>query len=317
MRRIRVLLIGVVLQGITVYGVLAGEKQKSKIDFTKAAVVLPLEYSVAEAASSPLAETMQKNIIACLKEAALFSAVLTPEEAKDKDKATLIEITGKWEDFRTTAGILGFGPECNVLDITIRDSATGNMLWKKRFKVIVPSAFQRSALPETAAKELVQELKYEKKPPQFPHFEISPFAGEMTTPGKPNSLHDGVEWIFGISRRFSLNIDTGFFPYREIEDDPSSEPIRISFSPSYHFARRFGRILDPFLVGGITLRIGEDHLEDFKSVDSLINLGGGINFWFSRYVGLKLEFRDHVWFSHGIASHYVDKRVAVCFRSPV
>jgi hypothetical protein len=35
MRRIRVLLIGVMLQAITGDGVLAGEKQKSKIDFSK------------------------------------------------------------------------------------------------------------------------------------------------------------------------------------------------------------------------------------------------------------------------------------------
>ena len=73
----------------------AEEKPNTKIDLSKATVVMPFESSVTKASASMLCDAMQESMIAHLKEAALFSVVLTPEEAKDKDKATLIEISGK------------------------------------------------------------------------------------------------------------------------------------------------------------------------------------------------------------------------------
>jgi len=58
------------------------------------------------------------------------------------------------------------------------------------------------------------------------------------------------------------------------------------FSPnvSYHFLR--SRRVVPFITGGYTLA--------FRSgTANLANYGGGLTYWFSRRVGLRVEGRDH------------------------
>jgi hypothetical protein len=141
-------------------------KHNSMIDFSKAAVVMPFESSVTKASATLLPETTQKYVIAYLKQEALFSTVLTPEETKDKDKATLIEITGKLEDFAPgnhalpSLAVLGLTQAYTDFDIAIKDSATGNVLWKHRIKAVVYLATPPSELPEKVAKEFVKQLKY-------------------------------------------------------------------------------------------------------------------------------------------------------------
>ena len=81
------------------------------------------------------------------------------------------------------------------------------------------------------------------------------------------------------------------------------------FSPNgyFHFRRTRGQKIDPFVTGGYTLFFREGH-------GNLFNFGGGVNYWFSRRVGLRLELRDHVSTSYGSTEHYWGGRIGVAFR---
>jgi hypothetical protein len=70
---------------------------KKKIDLSKAAVVLPFESTVN--GESGLPDATRTAVFQFLRDEGLFSAVLTPEEAKDRDKATMVEISAKLTDF--------------------------------------------------------------------------------------------------------------------------------------------------------------------------------------------------------------------------
>ncbi|HWC00040.1 MAG TPA: hypothetical protein VG672_25205 [Bryobacteraceae bacterium] len=80
------------------------------------------------------------------------------------------------------------------------------------------------------------------------------------------------------------------------------------FSPNgyYHFLRGKDLKLDPFVTGGYTLL--------FRSGSAnLFNFGGGVNYWFHRRLGARLEFRDHVYTGDGTL-HYWGIRVGLAFR---
>jgi hypothetical protein len=196
----------------------AGETKK-KIDFTKAAVVMPFESSLA-AVSSVIPGTTRIDVIDFLKTAALFSEVLTPEEAKDRDKATLIEITGTLIDYssgRTTQGLFGSGysPASAVFDITIRDSATGTLLWERRIHAasIFPSSFPSSksrilAPPANVADYLVKEMQVEKRQDYCPISHIYGYVGSMFSPSKKAHPQLGGGMEVRIRGRLSLNGET-------------------------------------------------------------------------------------------------------------
>ena len=72
----------------------------------------------------------------------------------------------------------------------------------------------------------------------------------------------------------------------------------------YHFIHRKDSKLDPFVTGGYTLF--------FRSgTANLANFGGGVNYWFSRHVGLRAEFRDHLYTG---SEHYWGFRFGATFR---
>jgi hypothetical protein len=80
----------------------------------------------------------------------------------------------------------------------------------------------------------------------------------------------------------------------------------------YHFRRgRGSRGFDPFVTGGYTAFFNESTRED------LGNFGGGTNYWFKRFLGIRLEFRDHVYnqraFSGNFTSHWWAVRFGVIF----
>jgi hypothetical protein len=91
----------------------------------------------------------------------------------------------------------------------------------------------------------------------------------------------------------------------------------LSLNGSYHFRRQ--RLVDPFVTAGYSLffdRTGdsfffgtETHLENL----SLFNFGGGTNLWFSRHVGAKIEFRDHVHSGSGSTVHYAEFMLGIAF----
>ena len=72
---------------------------------------------------------------------------------------------------------------------------------------------------------------------------------------------------------------------------------------SYYFARRQRRLV-PFVTGGYSLA--------FRSgTASGGNFGGGVEYWLRDHVGLRFEFRDHVFSSD--SPHFYGFRFGVAF----
>jgi Outer membrane protein beta-barrel domain len=72
-----------------------------------------------------------------------------------------------------------------------------------------------------------------------------------------------------------------------------------STNGSYHFGRRgSSRGVSPFVTGGYSLRFGDD-----EETVSGINLGGGVQYWATERLGMRLEFRDHHFF-RGVLNFY-------------
>ncbi len=76
-----------------------------------------------------------------------------------------------------------------------------------------------------------------------------------------------------------------------------------------HFTSNRHARLDPFVTGGYTLMFHSGYHAN------LFNFGGGVNYWFGRNLGLRLEFRDHVQPGNGSAAHLLAFRVGLTFRS--
>lgn len=76
-----------------------------------------------------------------------------------------------------------------------------------------------------------------------------------------------------------------------------------SAGPSYHFNR--ASKLVPFVTGGYSaaFRSGASHGG---------HVGGGVHYWMKEHVGLRLEFRDHVFSSD--SPHLFQFRVGLSFR---
>lgn len=79
----------------------------------------------------------------------------------------------------------------------------------------------------------------------------------------------------------------------------------VSVNGSYHFNR--DRKLSSFVSGGYSLGFRSD-------TANLFNLGGGVNYWFGDKVGLRLEFRDHIYSERESNEHYLSARIGLSFR---
>ncbi len=61
------------------------------------------------------------------------------------------------------------------------------------------------------------------------------------------------------------------------------------------------------MTGGYTLGFREGH-------ENMWNAGGGIDYWFKPKLGLRIEFRDHVWSGGGETTQFWGVRVGVTIR---
>jgi hypothetical protein len=77
-----------------------------------------------------------------------------------------------------------------------------------------------------------------------------------------------------------------------------------SANGSYHFSRR--NKISPFLTGGYSSVSGHGQR-------NLVNFGGGANYWIRERIGLRIEFRDHVY-ADGSGRHLLGIRVGLLFR---
>ena len=81
-----------------------------------------------------------------------------------------------------------------------------------------------------------------------------------------------------------------------------------SANGSYHFgARTPRRKVVPFVTGGYSLAFRNGHA-------NLANFGGGITYWFHDRVGLRAEFRDHLYPCSGCTAHFWGFRLGLALR---
>jgi hypothetical protein len=130
---------------------------------------------VTDADAASLPDATRAAVIQVLKTNRMFSALLGPEEAAGKQ--SMVDISAELVDFspgnmaeRLAIG-LGTGRAHAGFLFTVKDSATGKVLWKKTIKETASfwsnsasSSAQRSELPEKVAKAFVEELQKAKIP---------------------------------------------------------------------------------------------------------------------------------------------------------
>lgn len=122
------------------------------------------------------------------------------------------------------------------------------------------------------------------------------------SPGTGMSFGGGGEAF--VYKGLSLGGDIAYaFP----TEYPSEGIGMLSLNPAYHFLDESrSRRLVPFVTGGYTL--------GFRSgVGSFFNYGGGITYWFSRKVGMRVELRDQRYIPYPRDS-FVTLRVGFSFR---
>lgn len=68
--------------------------------------------------------------------------------------------------------------------------------------------------------------------------------------------------------------------------------------------------MDPFVTAGV----GAGTLNIFGGSGTLVNYGGGVNYWFRQRLGLRLELRDMVTLNKGYKSrHFWGFRAGLAF----
>lgn len=118
------------------------------------------------------------------------------------------------------------------------------------------------------------------------------------------TLHAGVGGEGILGKGIGLGAELGALGVRE----NFSDSVIGVFSPNgyYHFVHRKETTLDPFVTGGYTLVFRNGHA-------NLFNFGGGVNYWFTSRLGLRMEFRDHVWSEDNANLHYWGFRFGLLF----
>ena len=103
-----------------------------------------------------------------------------------------------------------------------------------------------------------------------------------------------------VSKGFGLGAEVGYLaPFRAGGDGVGL----FSADTSYHFNRTSKLV--PFVTGGYSaaFRSGASHGG---------NVGGGVHYWMKAYVGLRFEFRDHLFSSDSL--YLFQFRVGLSFR---
>ena len=138
------------------------------------------------------------------------------------------------------------------------------------------------------------------------------FVGGVTIPGETgytywhgNFVHVGGGAAAGIGKRFTLGGEIGALISTGERFGRNSGVF--SVGPGFHFTPRSERKLDPFVTGGVSLAVA-------GGAAGMIYYGGGVNYWLQSRIGLRLEFRDHVWARGGTSIHFVGGRIGVSIR---
>jgi hypothetical protein len=121
-----------------------------------------------------------------------------------------------------------------------------------------------------------------------------------------NYIHAGAGGEKGIGNRFTLGGEAGALI--SLAETYRRHAAILSFGPALHFFPREPRKLDPFVTGGVSLLATQ-------GFGGMVFWGGGANYWFHNRIGLRLEFRDHVWTPEsGETIHFIGGRIGFSFR---
>jgi hypothetical protein len=119
--------------------------------------------------------------------------------------------------------------------------------------------------------------------------------------GYSSFYHLGVGGDWVLPAGVGLGGDAGYLGGREF----ASGLGVFSGSVSYHVPVR-GSKFDPFGLVGATA------ISNFSSASAMLHWGGGVNYWFLKRLGVRLEFRDHVWSLED--RHLVEFRFGISLR---
>lgn len=139
------------------------------------------------------------------------------------------------------------------------------------------------------------------------------FAGPAVVPRSAFTRWDGRFVHVGggaegrITGRFALGGELGVL--KPVTNQDAVTTTLASVTPAYHFIPKDSkRKFDPFVDGGVSLLFG-------RGSGAAIHYGGGVNYWVRRRIGLRLEFRHHLWSPEaGEAIHIVGFRIGLVFR---
>jgi hypothetical protein len=115
------------------------------------------------------------------------------------------------------------------------------------------------------------------------------------------TMHVGGGVDAHVARAFGANVELGALA---LQNDLLGAMGVLSLGPTYHFTRRRDSRVEPFAAGGYSLMFRDGHR-------NLFYFGGGVNYWATRSLGLRLEFRDHV---SNDPAHFWSFRFDVAFR---
>lgn len=123
-----------------------------------------------------------------------------------------------------------------------------------------------------------------------------------TSGGSVATLHVGGGAEGLVYKGLGLGAEVGYLsPF----EDPGDGIGILSTNVSYHFRPASNRKLVPFVTGGFSLGFR-------NGASGGGNFGGGVQYWVRPRLGLRFEFRDHIFSSD--TTHLYGFRVGLSFR---
>lgn len=158
---------------VSLFVFLATPVSADSVDISKSIMVKQFTASVKGAAGLP--EAVRSAIVQTMTDDGTFKSVVKEEEAKDAPADYVLEgVLVNFEAGNAAKRLMvgfGSGRSHAVFEFSIKESSTGNVVWKKSIKQTASfwfngttsSAAERAELPDGLAKKLVEELKKQKK----------------------------------------------------------------------------------------------------------------------------------------------------------
>ncbi len=137
-------------------------------------------------------------------------------------------------------------------------------------------------------------------------------GGPLVVPRSVFTRWDGTFVYVGgggearLASRFGLGGELGVL--KPVTNQYATTTGLASVTPAYHFLPRLlNRRVDPFVGGGFSALFG-------RGSGAAFHYAGGVNYWMFRRIGLRLEFRHHLWYPEGETVNLVSFRVGLTFR---